>query len=513
MPVSGNQQTVSVSIRQLGYKARSALEEAMKSIRPKAEPITFRGCQGRKWHLFLDQPVAATETCAIACGITILATCGEPPDSELMNEATRTLEQLHLPGSGWTSWVSDLGDVSTGQQEEALVLDTFYSLRALKLVGRIDSDPFREGLDWLRAAHNAAEGGWAFFQGDSSYTLPTSYALRILSTALDDSNPVARDVIHRGTAWLLSCQEERGDGSWGRARGEPSSAVHTALALMALMDAGFDAYSPRVTQGTEWLLANIDEREHISDYYITPGRDSEGRPKDVRAINHVNFPEGIILQGLLASRANLLHPAMLAAVAELIELQTKEGCWRCLLAPREQPIYAVMDACLALKAFVEQVERHEAVLEASERIQLHDSLFAEQLSNYEQLMEETATIAQTVSDIGGQVSQLLRDVGGIRTELTTLTENQQSFASQVSAFDSGLLLLKPLLWATNRARMYPWVALLLALLVPSVVLSAYFLLTKGQASQSFAKVSFILTILLIPANVIAFWRNVYRRRE
>jgi hypothetical protein len=502
----------SITIRELGQTARNSLEQSLAFVKPRAVSVPLPTGQGLKWHLFLDQPADVIESCAVACGITILIACGEPLDSEVLRQCRQVLLGLQLPSGGWTSWVPELTSVPTGAYDEPLILDTFYAVRALQQMGDDNAEQLHLGLEWIREAHNASEGGWGFYKGDTSHTLTTSYAIRVLAKGYD-SNPIARDIVHRGIDWLLSCAKQNNDGGWGKRLGEPSSAVHTALALLALMEAGFDKYSPPVVAGRDWLLTNQLDVEYIIDYYVTPGKNSLGNRIPSRAINHINFPEGLVLQGLLASGTNLLEPRLLTAVQRIINCQEREGYWKCLHSPKDQPIYAIMDACLALRPFVDQVERHESVLEVSERIQMHDALLIAQTQRYDELIQATTSLNSQYQVMQRRIDTLIVGVEQLNDSASQILIKQEITTAQLDKLEKGLMLLRPVMWLTRRANKYPLLAVFLIVLIPSLVASTYVFFTLGETSELYVNTSYFISLILIAATVVTFWFEVYKRHN
>lgn len=501
-----------VGIRQMVQEARRELALSMGFVRARAERMTVGAVQGCRWHLFSDAPNPALETCAIACGITVLTVCGESPDSELLLQAKNSLLYLQQTDSGgWTSWISDRTGRAQSEQEEPLVLDTFYALRALWLLGASGSPEFQRGLEWLRRAHDPATRAWGFYRGGDASTLATAYAVTMLSGGYAQSMPVARDVRDGGVEWLLKLQRENGDGGWGRIKGAPSSAVHTALTLRALVDSGFDLHSQPIREGRAWLLENSGDTAETIDAYYTPGRTASGKRTGTRDIVHVNFPEGIVLQGLVAAGAELLDPQLVAALRRLLDQQDRSGYFKCLSAHHKQPIYAIMDGCLALAAFVERVEERQAVLEVYERIKAQDQVVAELAARLEELAEQGTRHAAGASEVRTAVGASVERLGVVEAELGRLARAGDEVSEVLRDLQSGLAVLQPLMAMTRAVRKYPMLSLLVAVSVLGIVGSAYGVTSTPRLEPLYLGGTLVITTAAFFLAVISYVRQVRSR--
>lgn len=503
------------SVRLLSQRAQEALTKAHGLIRSSVQPIDSFAQGAKKWYLFLDQRQEHVETCGMAAALIILVTCGEPIDSSLVEGAKITLKGLHLKGSGWTSWVSCLEDLESGRVDEALTLDTFYATRALLMADESSSsDPVAAGLRWLEQSFNHVEGGWGFFSDDKAYTLPTSYAVRILVAGYGlHETPRVRDMIKRATEWLLICQQENEDGGWGRCRGQPSSAVHTAAVLMSLMDAGWNRFSTPVIQGRNWLLSHTEDRLHIRDVCYVPERDGERRIIGrQRLIDHINFPEGLIAQGLLWAETNLLDPRLLSLISRLLDLQ-EGGAWQLPEAPASQPIYAIMDACLALDRFVTEIKEAESVLEVAETVQIVQAGLSRQVEVQGAIEERQQTLEATVDELRNTLGQLQDELQNIAPGLRSLRSDIQSFEKRIRWFEEGLTLLRPMMWISRMYRKYTLFSVLMTLLLLSVIVTLGVTLTVGQESPLYSVASLVVNGILTLFNLVAFFWQVYPQRR
>jgi len=361
------------SIRELKQKAEECLHSSETYIRKKVQWLDEGGQRYCIWPLGLekDRIEAPEETCAIASAIIILTTCGgdAAKSDPLVQGGAALLEKLQQDDGGWPSIPP-----RSGEQEESLVLDTYFALKALLEAGRNQESPsVQRAVNWFIEATNPKDGAWGFLsfkysqRDDNSYVLSTCYAIRALCLIYKQTDRRIRDTVGRSLQWLREeCRDP--DGSYGRSskKGE-HSAIHTASAIIALRNAGWSEYSLEIKTSIKWLLENLTEREHVSDNYIIPLREAEKPIRKKRDIYHITFPEGYILQGLIRGGAYLLDSRLLVLVKELIDRQKKEAHWQCInRAPEHQPIYAIMDACLGLQAFIEEVDKKKDFLDFAE---------------------------------------------------------------------------------------------------------------------------------------------------
>lgn len=91
---------------------------------------------------------------------------------------------------------------------------------------------------------NGVDGGWGLRSGYASDPWHTALALE----AMNQSGAVGRN---EAAAYLIAAQLP--DGSWGGARGAPTSLTVTAQALLALAGSGADGAGPAITRGVQYL--------------------------------------------------------------------------------------------------------------------------------------------------------------------------------------------------------------------------------------------------------------------
>lgn len=360
------------TIRELRDKVIACLHACDVNIQTKAKRFEEEGEKFCTWNLALDRKREEVhqETCAIAAGIAILMNCQgeEAKGTAFVTEAVNLLRKTQQDDWGWTSTPPP-----PGQKGDSLVLDTCYALSSLLKAGEdVSSETVRRAIDWIIKAVNP-KGGWGFLsfaypqRDPNSYVLPTCYAIRALCLACDPRDIVVRDIMDRAYHWLKD-ECRRSTGAYGpRSEGESESAIHTAAVIMAFLAMGRSPYSLDIRESMNWLLNNLNERKFSEESnYEVPPRDQTGQiiPGYVgRSISHVTFPEGFLLQGLIEAKANLLEPKLLELVEYLVDTEDNSS-WQCPNRPPEQrPIYAVMDACLALHAFLTEVDSKGNILD------------------------------------------------------------------------------------------------------------------------------------------------------
>jgi squalene-hopene/tetraprenyl-beta-curcumene cyclase len=114
-------------------------------------------------------------------------------------------------------------------------------------IGALRRRAIRRGADWI-LARQEADGGWGGIQPPWVYSL---LALHLIGYPLD------HPALAKGIAGLdgFLIREERPDGVHRRLEACQSPVWDTALAVIALRDAGVPATDPAVVQASGWLVA------------------------------------------------------------------------------------------------------------------------------------------------------------------------------------------------------------------------------------------------------------------
>jgi hypothetical protein len=319
------------------------------------------------------------------------------------------------------------------------------------------------------------------------------------------SDILTSDVIKRGLEWLLSaCNHE---GAWGRTAGESSSAVHTSLALMAVVDAGLTRYSTEVVAAREWLLSHLDDRDSIFDNYDVPHRDDTGKivgaPR--RTINHLNFPGGLIVQGLLTAGTNLLDDRLLRSVEDLISLQDKDGSWTSKQVAWKQPVYAIMDAVLALSHFIRQVEDRQVYLELMEQLQTirnEMQLGVSRSTDFDLRLSGISESNQAVLDRIASIDVSLSELRGSVTKIERLEQH-------INRIEQGLWLARPFATLSRFCAQFRLFALILFLLVLAGATEIISRQRYGIKSRTFVLSSWTVDGVLLLISILAFFFELY----
>lgn len=473
------------TILELAYRAEDCLVHSNSLLKSKVQRDGAPVAEAQ-WALFLETQPSSTsiESCAVSLGGSALLATGERVDSEIVQEAARLVARLQRADGGWTSFFPTL-------EEESLTNEAFFAIPFL-----IKADPIKyhesivKGIEWLVKIENPINGGWGFFAGDSSHVLSTSFAIRVITewSRLGNDHVTIRDTISRGLTWLTDSQND--DGSWSVVPKQNGSATQTSVALLALIAPGlFRHYSTPVTRGRNWLLDNLSNRDGVVDNYKVPKRDVDGKVTGFhRRISHVTFPEGIMLQALLLSGADLMDRRLLDLANGLIESQARDGSWKCGFVPYEKPIYAVLDACLALSQFTTQVKESENTLEIKEQIVAVGNRFTE----FEHMNDTLATLNDTVRAQHQSLQQLS----------ATLQEHQQDL-KYIQRIVGGLFWLRPIAAVGNLVWKYP----LIALLVTIVIVYVWMKIFLDIASKWSDIGIFVVGGLLLLLEIIQYYRS------
>src|SRR4051794_41348 len=90
-------QASGLRLRDLRELACEALDSAHKLLLSESVPLSHAEHRLLRWHLFLDSPNDAIETCAISSAVVGLISSGESPNSVVISDALRAIRTLQLP--------------------------------------------------------------------------------------------------------------------------------------------------------------------------------------------------------------------------------------------------------------------------------------------------------------------------------------------------------------------------------------------------------------------------------
>ncbi|MDW5322591.1 squalene--hopene cyclase [Plantactinospora sp. KLBMP9567] len=205
-------------------------------------------------------------------------------------------------------------------------------------VGPVRRNALRRAAEWI-IARQEADGSWGGIQPPWVYSL---IALHLLGY------PLSHPVLRSGLAGLerFTVREETPDGPVRRLEACQSPVWDTALAMVALADAGVPADHPALTTAAEWLRA-----EEIR----VPGDWSVRRPRVVPGgwafeFDNDGYPDtDDTAEVLLALRRTgappALRPAMERGVRWLCGMQSADGGWAAFDADNTRAIARDLPFC------------------------------------------------------------------------------------------------------------------------------------------------------------------------
>ena len=206
------------------------------------------------------------------------------------------------------------------------------------------------GLAWLASNQNV-DGGWGGRRGLPSRTYATFLACRTISQ-LDPGTVCEQfDNVRRAKEWILRSQHL--DSGWGARPEDPSTAVHSAFAVLALRSLG-QSVDGESLQGairfisSQWNSAsNWEHTERLEQYEI---------PKLNQGWTRVTFqffPTAWCIVALMTVGCNFLVRELLQSVTWLLQTQEQDGSWVC---PGIRPtrLWIIHDALLALTTFLQK---------------------------------------------------------------------------------------------------------------------------------------------------------------
>jgi hypothetical protein len=474
------------SILELANRAEDSLVRANTLIKSKVkiiekpETISY-------WALFLENPPTSTvETCAISLGASTLLMSGEGVESSIIQNSAKLVAQLQRSDGGWTSF-------SPTEEEESLTIEAFFAIPFLvKANAEKYFDEIKKGVDWLIGIENPS-GGWGFYQEDSSHVLTTSYAIRALAEwGRLQGDVILRDVLNRGLNWLIERQNE--DGSWSQIKNKPGSTIQTAVALLALTTTGlFRPYSKPVVQGRNWLLDHLENRDEIVDNYIVPKRDVSGEIIGFhRRISHVSFPDGTIIQALLACGTDLTDKRLIRLVRNLIDSQERDGSWKSEAVAYEKPIFAVLDASIALRRFILQVKESERTLDIKENILSIDK-------RIEMIQIEQEAIRRSIEETIIKQEKIMEKLANVEAYINTKDDTLQKLRD----FYDGLFWLQPLAFVGSWMRRYPLIAVLIIVFIVYIILRVFFSINYDWIDIATAAVG----VILLTIELVHYYRS------
>lgn len=207
----------------------------------------------------------------------------------------------------------------------------------------IQSTCIQKGLNWLLINRNK-DGGWGGKLGNPSRVWSTFWA----SWAVSLIQP-GHESLHGVVTWLKRSQNA--DGGWGEIPGKNSTAIHTALALLALNDSGEDPSSKPCRDGVEWLYSHWnpvsmwDGDSKLEEYDIFLSSESWDRVQ----IRHFNTQWAVT--ALVRIGDGIFRHEVFRAMKYILAQQNAEGYWPHPASRDRILIWGIHDSLLALVTF------------------------------------------------------------------------------------------------------------------------------------------------------------------
>lgn len=265
--------------------------------------------------------------------------------NSLLNKILYTLKESQYRGEN----VFDIGGWSfvTSTQNAPTLEAAAWVLLGLIAGGEpSNSNIIKDGKEWIKRNQNL-DGGWGSKKESCSRIYTTFLACRCFSTLEPNLNREnIRDVLN----WVLSCQNAV-DGGWGATRGEASTPIHTAFALLTLHTLGI-GITTEMQRGIQYLYTQWNPQtmwEH------TPKLEQYDVSKEGAAtrITFHYFPTPWIITALLNIGESIFQEQIFLGIKWLVQSQNEDGSWSVSQVPKNR-FWAIHDAILAITTFLDK---------------------------------------------------------------------------------------------------------------------------------------------------------------
>lgn len=362
------QKSILEDLSRLEDAARNALESARRYLNRTFRVIEVENKpKSGGWTQFLTETDKLPSSTGTAHGILALLASYDSVNSEAVILSIRFLESCQCEDGGWTK--------PSLHNKCSLTRVTGLCLRALLDSGFTpSSSTIQKGVEWLQRGQNT-DGGWGntAMDGQSDVT-STGFALQAMAkiAGLSQSGGVS---IQRGQAWLLNARNA--DGSWGHTNDKHGTVAQTSEAIDGLLACG---QSPSSLKQTElWLEQRVGNEAQFSERYLIPAGPSA---KESVIWTQVSKERGLIALLSLNSNPTSLH--VINAVNDILSRQVAGTYWRAEAFHNSEPIWAVKEAVVALRLFLNRAESNRASLVLSEEI----AVLHQELSGAQQQIQE-----------------------------------------------------------------------------------------------------------------------------
>jgi hypothetical protein len=311
---------------------------------------------GAGWYHYLDDPSPGVTASAV--GLFTFHKAGRQFEHTDRVVHYLTGQQIHGPDEHRGGWA-----VRT-THGFPLVESTAWVLRALSHpgTGLIEAgSALEQGADWLTRNQNT-DFGWGSYRGQTSRVFTTSLAMAALQECGGNQS-----AIDNAQKWLVDAQSAQLP-AWGPFPGAEPTSLHTAIALLALLNQRGALGTNAINQSAEWLLERLNTESHcelittVEEYdipYIHNGA------SDVFQNSLPHFAGPMALTAILSTGLMPLNPKIFRVVQYVIGSQLELGHWELPRSPTRPSIWAVhpfVQALAAARAAIVPTPASEAVL-------------------------------------------------------------------------------------------------------------------------------------------------------
>ncbi len=293
-----------------------------------------------------------------AAGIISLASIDR--GSPLISKAANQLMRAQIASAGQ---IEDGGWGLASTNQTPVTESSAWCAYALYLSGLpVSSQPLERARKWLEDNQND-DGGWGGAKGYQSRTYSTSIALRTLTSLAPHSH-----AIDEGVTWIE--RNQRSDGSWGEKHDTDGTPIHTAHAILGLLNAGIAVTARSIRLGVDWLHIHNDSwtRDIFESYELQAQVGSRPRIR----IDHTVLPW--VVSALIESGENLNKLELKLAVSKIVDSQHSDGYWKSERTDRIS-IFETQDSIIALKTLLDEAPSLEFTLELQDRVTLLENEF------------------------------------------------------------------------------------------------------------------------------------------
>jgi hypothetical protein len=210
------------------------------------------------------------------------------------------------------------------------------------------------GLNWLQqnAIKGEADEGWGIVPGDISRVYATCLALKTLKMY----GKVNTEAYERGLNWLIKAQNM--DHGWGSTAGSPSSMVYTSRVIITLAANGHDIAALR--SGVQWL------RLRTQNLQLTKANIEQEYKEDIafgaRGLKFHHMPLQLVLTALILS-GHTKSITVFDGINDLVTNNNHYYWWHPLFKDsKRKPLWAIFDTLVVCKALQENTYNWASII-------------------------------------------------------------------------------------------------------------------------------------------------------